>query len=264
MSLPVLDQPFGLAGERKALSILCLAFYTALYALFSLLFYLAPPDQPEVRGWMPAFAALALTYGTAFFALSADWFWARWFAIGLGYSGLTVAMWGMVTQKAIDPVLLFYGVTHGLVALCLQGEKLASHFDGQESWRKWLRVDDQGAEKVRHTVTRAAASLPTLILIALAPKEGSQALLVLAGVGLFAVLRNRTAGVLLLLGTGLALPLTLLHGHVTPVMTSHSLLDTLLQPVALHQLGLVASAFLLSASLPFVRPIARFLSGRAA
>ena len=212
MSLPVLDQPFGLAGERKAVSILCLAFYTALYALFSLLFYLAPPDQPEVQGWM----------------------------------------------------LLFYGVTHGLVALCLQGEKLASHFDGQESWRKWLRVDDQGVEKVRHTVTRAAASLPTLILIALAPKEGSQALLVLAGVGLFAELRNRTAGVLLLLGTGLALPLTLLHGHVAPVMTSHSLLDTLLQPVALHQLGLVASAFLLSASLPFVRPIARFLSGRAA
>jgi len=262
--MSLLDQPFGFAGERKAVSILCLAFYTAIYALFSLLFYLAPPDQPEVRAWVPPFAALSLTYGIAFFALAADWFWARWVAIGLGYSGLTVAMWGMVTQKAIDPVLLFYGVTHGLVALCLQGQKLADHFDGQESWRKLLRVDEQGVEKVRHTVTRAAASLPTLILIALAPKEGGQALLLLTGVGLIAVLRNRTAGVLLLLGAGVALPLSLLHSHAPTIATSGSLLGTLLSPLHLHQLGLLTSAFLLSAGLPFVRPIARFLSGRAA
>lgn len=262
--MSLLDQPFGLAGERKAFSILCLVFYTVLYGLISLLFYLAPPDQPEVRAWVPAFAALAATYGIAFFALAADWFWARWFAIGLGYSGLTVAMWGMVTAKAIDPVLLFYGVTHGIVALFLQGKKLADHFDGQESWKKVLRVDDQGVDKVRHTVTRAAASLPTLILIALAPKEGSQALLILAGVGLIAVLRNRTFGVMLLLGTSLALPLSLLHSHSADLVTTNRYLGTLLVPSHLHQLGLVAASFLLSASLPFVRPALRFLSGRAA
>ncbi len=261
--MSLIDQPFGLAGERKAVSILCLAFYTALYGLFSLLFYLAPPDQPEVRAWMPAFAALSFTYGFAFFALAADWFWARWFAIGLGYSGLTVAMWGMVTQRAIDPVLLFYGVTHGLIALLLQGQKLADHFEGQKSWREMLRIsDEQGVEKIRHTVTRAAASLPTLILIALAPKEGSQALLVATTVGLLAVLRNRTAGVLLLLGTAVMLPLSLLHSHDLTAVSLPLRFGHLLAPVQLHQLAMLSSALLFAAALPYVRPMVQFLRGR--
>lgn len=261
--MSLLDQPFGLSGERKAVSILCLSFYTALYSLLALLFYLSPPGQPE-REWVAPFAALSLTYGVAFFALAADWFWARWYAIGLGYSGLTVAMWGMVTAKSLDPVLLFYGATHGIVALFLQGKKLSDHFDGQESWRKLLRVDEQGAEKVGHSVTRAAASLPTLILVALAPKEGASALLVLAGVGLIAVLRNRTAGVLMMLAAGLALPLSLLHGHDVAPLHNPTYFQTLLSPGHVHQLGIVSSVLLIAASLPFARPALRFLRGQSA
>ncbi len=261
--MSLLDQPFGFSGERKAFAILCLAFYMALYGLLSLLFYLAPPDQPEVRAWVPAFLALSLTYGLSFFALAADGFWARWFAVGLGYSGLTVAMWGMVTARTIDPVLLFYGMTHGIVALFLQGQKLADHFEGQKSWRELLRVtDDHGVEKVRHTVTRAAASLPTLILIALAPKEGQAALLVLVGVGLFAVLRNRTAGVMLFLGTAIALPLSLLHTHATEAVTLPSRFGVLFTPVHLHQLAMLSSALLLAAALPYLRPMIQFVRGR--
>ncbi|MBL8632226.1 MAG: hypothetical protein JNM40_03315 [Myxococcales bacterium] len=261
--MSLLDQPFGFAGERKAVSILCLSFYTALYSLLALLFYLSPPGQPE-REWVAPFAALSLTYGLAFFALSADWFWARWYAIGLGYSGLTVALWGMVTAKSLDPVLLFYGATHGIVTLFLQGQKLSEHFDGQTEWRKLLRVDEQGVEKVGHTVTRAAASLPTLILMALAPKEGASALLVLACVGLLAVLRNRTAGVLMMLGAGLLLPLSLLHSHGVAPLHNPTYLQTLLSPGHVHQLGLLSSVMLIAASAPFLRPALRFLRGQSA
>lgn len=50
MSLPVLDQPFGLAGERKAVSILCLAFYTALYACSRCCFTWLRPISPRFGG----------------------------------------------------------------------------------------------------------------------------------------------------------------------------------------------------------------------
>lgn len=260
--MALFDKPFGLAGERKALAILCLTFYMLMYGLLSLLLYNAPPDQPEVRGWWLCFAALAGTYGVAFFALAADWFWARWFAIGLGYSGLTVAGWGMVTQKAIDPVMLFYGATHGAIALFLQGQKLAQQFDLKPGWRELLRLDEHGVERVRASVTRAAASLPTLILVALAPREETGEMLLLAGVGLCGLLLLRTWGVMLLGVVGALLPLMLLsgHGHVALPMGHQALLGFPL----VHQLGLISSAYLLAASAPFLRPIASFLKSRTA
>lgn len=251
---------FGLAGERKAVALLCLAFYTSLYALLSLLLYNAPPEEPQIRAWWACFAALGGVYGLAFFAIGADWFWARWFAIGLGYSGVTVAGWGMVTQKAIDPVLLFYGVTHGAIALFLQGQRLAAQFEGKPGWRERLGLDDNGVERVRHTVTRAAASLPTLILIALSPKEDAEGLLLVAGLGLLGVLFLRTWGVLLLVGATFALPFALMHGHAATLSSApHSLL---MSTANLHQLAAVSFAFLLAATLPFTRPVLAFLSRR--
>ena len=201
-----LDKPFGFAGERKAIALTCLAFYAAIFSLLSLLLSNAPPDQPEVRAWWACFAALGACYGLSFFALGADWFWARWFAIGLGYSGVTVAGWSLFTMRTLDPVMLFYGLTHGAIALFLQGQKLVEQFDAKPGWRETLHLDDNGVAKVRHTITRAAASLPTLILIALAPKEGRGELLLLAAAGLFGVLWLRTWGVLLLLGAAFAVP----------------------------------------------------------
>lgn len=251
---------FGFAGERKALALLCLAFYTAFYGLLSLLLNNAPPDQPEIRAWWACFAALGGLYGLSFFSVAANWFWARWFAVGLGYSGLTVALWGMFTQRAIDPVMLFYGATHGAIALFLQGSKLAAEYEGKPGWRERFRLDDNGVNKVRQTVTRAASSLPTLILLALAPREGAEGLLVVAGVGLLGVLLLRTWGVLLLLGAGVAVPLVLLHAHAP--LAQGSL--TLLPATYVHQLGLVSAVFLCAASVPFLRPVVRFVTGRAA
>lgn len=254
-----LDRPFGFAGERKAIALTCLGFYSAIFGLLSLLLSNAPPDQAEVRAWWPCFAALGGCYGLSFFALGADWFWARWFAIGLGYSGVTVAGWSLFTMRTLDPVMMFYGLTHGAIALFLQGQKLVDQFDAKPGWRERLRLDDNGVAKVRHTITRAAASLPTLILVALAPKEGRGELLLLAGAGLLGVLWLRTWGVLLLLGLGLGLPLLTLHTH-PPTVSGH---PALLAWPLVHQLGLLSAGFLCAASVPFIQPITQFLSGRS-
>lgn len=257
--LPLLfEGGFGLAGERKAIALLCLTFYMVFYGLLSLLLYNAPPEEPQLRAWWAAFAALGGVYGIAFFALAADWFWARWFAVGLGYSGLTVAGWGMVQMRAIEPVLVFYGLTHGAIALFLQGQRLIQHFEGRPGWRERLGLDEHGVERVRNTVTRAAAGLPTLILMALAPREGAEGLLLLAALGLVGVLWLRTWGVVLLMGVVAALPLAIWHTHVGTLAAPHALLS----PGNLHQLAAVSFCFLLAATLPYTQPVLAFLSRR--
>jgi hypothetical protein len=254
--------PIGFAGERKAVALLCLAFYLAFFGLMALLMANPPPELPELRAWWPCFAALALCYGMSFFSLAAGWFWARWFAIGLGYSGLTTAAWGVVMQRTLEPTLVFYGLTHGLIALLLQGEKLAAQFDAQPGWRERLNLDENGVVRVRHTVTRAAASLPTLIMIALAPRESAYglALLALATLGVWGVLRLRTWGVLALFGAGSATLLSLLvgHGHGAHEVSALGVFPAGL----LHGLGVAGGIFLLLSALPFGRPILRYVLAR--
>lgn len=262
--MEILDKPFGLAGERKACALVCLSFYTALFGLLSLLLSNAPPDQPELRAWWPCFAALGALYGVSFFALGAGWFWARWFAMGLGYSGVTLAFWTIVTQRTIEPVMAFYGLTHGIIVLFLQGQKLVEEFDAKPEWRQALGLDEKAVLRVRQSVTRAATSLPTLIVIALAPREGSEGLLLaaLGLAGLVGLLRLRTAGVLALLGAGLLLPWPMLaHTHATGSVASFL---PFMSYGVLHLMGLTAAGLLVAASAPFLRPIARFLTGRAA
>ena len=54
----------------------------------------------------------------------------------------------------------------------LAGKKMAARYDLQEGWRQRYGMDEFGVARLRKTVTRAAASLPSLILWALGPKEG--------------------------------------------------------------------------------------------
>lgn len=256
----LIGKSFGLAGERKACALVCLAFYTAFFGLLALLLHNAPPDQPELRAWAPCFAALGACYGLSFFALGAGWFWARWFAIGLGYSGVTLSFWIVMKQHSIEPVIAFYGITHGIIVGFLQGERLVAEFDAKPDWQKLFGLDDKSVIRVRHTVTRAAASLPGLIMIALAPGEGQEGLFIagLAICGLFGILRMRTIGVVALLAAGLALPWPMLAHH-------HHILawNPLLSDGFLHLAGLTSAFLLVAASLPFARPVARFLTSRA-
>jgi len=255
--MALLEQPFGFAGERKACALVCLSFYASFFGLLALLLRNAPPDQPEVRAWWPCFAALAACYGLSFFALGAGWFWARWFAIGLGYSGVTLAGWTLFQQRSIDPVMAFYGLTHGIIALFLQGQRLTEEFDAKPDWRKTLGLDESAVVRVRQSVTRAAASLPTIIVIALAPRQGSEGLLVasLGLIGLFGILRMRTYGVLALFGAGVLLPWTV-FSHSYHGAAVHSVLSDGM----IYVMGLTAAGLLIAASAPFLRPVLRFIA----
>ena len=42
------------------------------------------------------FVALALCYGVAFVGVVAEWFWGRWFATGLAWSGVMIAVAALV------------------------------------------------------------------------------------------------------------------------------------------------------------------------
>jgi hypothetical protein len=242
----------GFTGERKAVALLCLGFYTNLFALIGLVMLSQVPE------WAPCFLALAVCYAVGFFALAADWFWGRWFAYGLGSSGVTMAIMSLIATRQVLMPLVVFAVMHAVLALALMGEKMAAVYEAQEAWRKRWNVDEEGVLRVRRTVTRAATSLPGLIMFALAPREGvemaSLALLGLGAAGLLGVLRNRTWGVMML-GAGAALAVLRVGAGAVPMATAEwSGFGTPM--VAAPQLVLGLSALLLVAAVqPFARPM---------
>jgi hypothetical protein len=82
-----------------------------------------------------AFFALAAVYGLAMFSLVAGYFWARWYAVGVGLYGVITAAVGM-WQIGAEPILLFVGGTHLAAALMLWGETMSESYDGQTAWRE--------------------------------------------------------------------------------------------------------------------------------
>jgi hypothetical protein len=234
----------GFERFRRALAALSLSFFAILYTFLAL-------SAPE--GWGPALGGLAGCYLVAFFAVSAEWFWGRWFASGIGWSGIMVAIFGMV-QLGWVPALAIYGVLHLLVVLPLAGRSMAARYDLQEGWRARYKMDELGVARLRKTITRSAASLPSVILWALQPKEpghgmwmGMLALvtLSLATAGLWGLVRLRTWG---WLAVGASALVALAGGHLMVPMTA--------------PLGIapdLAGVLLLAAALPFAAPAARFL-----
>jgi hypothetical protein len=187
----------GFERLRRAIAALALSLFVSLYLLVALN---APP------GWSAAFVALAGCYLVAFLAVAAEWFWGRWFAVGLGWSGLMVAVASLVMMGWTTP-LVIYGLLHGMVVAPLSGKKMAARYDLQEAWRQRYRMDELGVARLRKTVTRAAASLPSLILWALGPKTemafvGSLAAIALTACGLRGVIRLRSWGLLALGAAG--------------------------------------------------------------
>ena len=180
-------------GERRAFSAITFAFYFLVYLLIAL--------QGVVPELGPAFYALAGVYGLAFFALVAGYFWARWYAVGVGLYGVITAAVGM-WQLGPEPVLLFVGGTHGLATMLLWGEAMSAGYDGQTAWREKLHMDENAVQRLGRSVIRAGVSLPFVLLYALAPKPGGAAMiaglgaLVLAGFGIRALVQLRTWGVL--------------------------------------------------------------------
>jgi hypothetical protein len=254
----------GFEKERRALAALSLSFFTIIYLFVSMN---APP------GWGPAFLALAACYLVAFLALTAEWFWGRWFASGLGWSGLMVAIASLFMIGWAAP-LAIYGALHGLVVVTLLGSKMMTRYDLQEGWRQRYGMDEFGVARLRKTVTRASASLPSLILWALAPKEGGEGMalaaagiasLLVAVAGLRGLVRVRTWGLLALASASAALWVLGSSGLATqeaffwPTRWFERLGAAPTIPTALGIAAPVAAAALGLAVLPFLRPAIRFL-----
>ncbi len=238
----------GFERTRRAVAALALSLFLSLYLIIAL-------NAPE--GWTGAFLALAGCYLVAFLAVAAEWFWGRWFASGLGWSGLMVAIASLV-MVGWSPPLAIYGLLHALILVPLLGKKMAARYDLQEAWRQRYRMDDLGVARLRKTITRSAASLPSLILWALGPKTeaaflGSVVALALTAFGLRGVIRLRSWGILALGGAGV-LVASLGHRDAIAGLLSDSF-------GTLPKFGGPAFAFLclVAAVLPFGGPALRFL-----
>jgi hypothetical protein len=235
-------------GERKALAALILAFWAVMFTLNGLL---GPP------GFQAMFLCLGGVYLLAFFGLVAGYFWARWYALGLGLSGLAMGalMWWKI---GLDPAVIIWGGGHGLVAAMLLGRGPASIFDGRKDWRDRYRMDENAANRLGKAIMRAGASLPYLIMAGLAPKQSfggavvGLAAVALGGAALVGMFRMRTWGLLAAAGAAI-----LAGGAMGGDLAWFA--PTAEQWMFVPGAGTVAGALLLLALLPFARPLIRFL-----
>jgi hypothetical protein len=238
----------GFERSRRAIAALALSLFVCLYFMVSL-------NPPE--GWGPAFVALAACYVMAFLGVAAEWFWGRWFASGLGWSGVMVAVASLSLMGWV-PALAIYGGLHLVIVLALAGAKMVARYDLQDAWRQRYSMDEFGVDRLRKTVTRAAASLPSVILWALAPKEPGQGMVLavvatmLTVAGLGGVVRLRTWGVLALGAASVLVFAT--SDLLTPTL---GLAQTL--PRAMGLGPTLAAAFLAASVAPFVLPAGRYL-----
>ncbi len=247
----------SLVGERRALALASLGFFGSLYTAVSLL----APDELRPLLW-----GLGACYVTAFFALGAGWFWARWFATGIGWSGLVTAAFGLAS--GLSPFLIFYGISHGLVVVALLGRDMAELYELRPGAASRLGLDEEGKRRLGKTVTRTASALPSLIAFALAPREGQGLLLAVAAlavtsIGLGALVRGRTWGLVALVGA----PVLLLVAPGTPWPDWFSY-DNVVQGAAIDSLAWVGSARLVAvaaltvALAPIGAPAVRWLRAR--
>ncbi len=224
-------------GERRAVAAIVYVFWALFYLVLA-----ASMMQPALS---PAFYAVGAVYMLAFFALVAGYFWARWYAIGVGLYGVFVGAIGL-WQLGPEPLIVFIGGTHLLGVLALWGEGMTSPFDGKTEWRVKLHMDDNAVRRLGNSVIKAGVSLPVVLLYALAPKQPSSAIVVIAAVvcsafGLRGLIKAKTWGVIAL-GLAGAIMATIGATHMAAVPA-------------------FAGALLLSAAAPFALPMLRYVRG---
>ena len=237
-----------LVGERRALAAAVMAFYFLLYGVVAI--------SQVVPDFSRAFAAISGVYGLAFFALVAGYFWARWYAVGVGLYGVITAGVG-IWQIGAEPVLVFVGGTHLAAALLLWGGAMSQPYDGQTAWRERFHMDENAVQRLGRSVIRAGVSLPFILLYALAPKPDAGSLLAsivaltLTGLGLRALLRLRTWGVMALGAAGV-----LLMALATAEVATAGLTTAVMKPA-------LAGGLLIAAAIPVLAPMIRWVRGRA-
>jgi hypothetical protein len=245
-------QAIGLERERIAVALLALSFFCVLYTLLAMS---SPP------GWRPVFVAFAACYVVAFLAVACQWFWGRWYASGLAWSGTTLGLVSLV-MLGWHPALAVYGGLHAIVLAMLAGPRLAARYELQSAWRERFAMDEFGVARLRRYVTRTSAALPSLIVWALGPREGQGSVMFAAAVAIVALagltgsLRLRTWG---LLATALAAAAALagfafarpMLAGVTGWLDPAAWLGTTPAGLAL------AAGLLIAAVVPFAGPLVR-------
>jgi hypothetical protein len=256
----------GFVGERRAIAQLPLAFFGLMFLLSALV------GDPA---WTAASGALASIYLTAFFALAAGWFWGRWVATGIGASGAVSGLLGLF-QGGWNPALGLYVALHAAMALPLMGQAMAEQYELTESARARLKMADKDIQKLGKAVSRAAGSLPFLVIFVLAPRpEPGQLLLgglaiALAGSALFGLLRLRTWGALLPAGAAallMAAVATSSHAHLLmrPMSSCSCRMSSWSALYGGHTLaaaGIFGTLMLALAALPLLPLVVAHLRGR--
>jgi hypothetical protein len=244
----------GLERPRVALALLPLSLFGLQY-LFSAL-----QGEPETRGLL---LAMSGCYLTAFVALASEWFWARWFASGLGWSGAIMGLFAMVLMPEPELRVIFgiFAGLHAIVVVMLMGKKMAARYDMQPAWRERFGMDEFGVVRLGRAVTRASAALPGLIFWALGPREGDSHFLVLAAaglaiVGLAGLLRLRTWSILALGGAAVA-AFTAAPGFPIP-HTLMGLPDPMTVALASPGISGALSLLLVASTLPFLGGAVRY------
>jgi len=175
----------SLVGERRAIAAAVLSFFMLQFIVGGLL------GDEQLR-WVQL--ALGAAYLVAFTGVVAGWFWARWYTLGLTFSGLVLAV--MIAWKiGVDINFYIIGGGHLALGIGLLGTESATFFEGRKDWRERWHMDQNAVNRLGKAVMRAGASLPYLIVAGLMPRQGGMVFGVLALslglVGLSGVVRMR-------------------------------------------------------------------------
>lgn len=182
-----------MVGIRRALALLILSLY---FWQFLLTAFLGPEDL------FACFVGLAICYGLAFFGVAAEWFWARWFAMGIGNFGSLFLL--TLLQVGFEPSIAILGFSHLAITALLVGEGMAARYERSEATAERWNFQEESLTQLRRAVKSAGMSLPLLILYTLAPKPELIEIgaLVLGVAGLFGLVRGRTWSLFALGGAG--------------------------------------------------------------
>ena len=241
-----------MVGFRRAIALLILGFYVTQFGMTALL----GPDE-----LFPAYIGLTACYLLAFLGIAAEWFWARWFAMGVGQFGSLMLL--LIFRVGLEPLFVFFGGTHLLVTVLLMGEGMAALYEHSEKTKERWNFQEESIALMRRAVKSAGSTIPFLILYALAPRgEWSTLVLQMSALGLglaglAGLLRGRTWSVFALGGAG-AIALADGVGLFGPPTIGFLLLQADGSPMVYGHVGIMAGC-LLAVPMMFALPMARFL-----
>jgi hypothetical protein len=161
---------------------------------------------PET-GVQAFFGSLGAIYLAACLGVMFRWFWARWFAIGVGWWG-AMAGGSLMLMTGISSFLVAFTLSHFAVVVLLHGPAVVGAYEGRSDWREKYRLDERGVARIGGLVTNLGTLLPFAAFYAFFPRGTDTAAPVAAlllGLGTLAVLRMRTWGLFAIAAGGITL-----------------------------------------------------------